>query len=298
MAAPHVAGAVALVQSRRIALSLAPMFPDDIKVLLQRTADRTIGNCPGGCGAGMLNAEAAVLSAPNAAPRLFAAGSLSMPAGTLIDAVSIRVAYQTDGNLVVYWHDWTPLWASNTGGRSCSASNCFGVFQTDGNLVLYQNGAPYWATHTQVPGGTLMLSSVEPHVVIYGADGTLRYSSSALMGVLAGTFTLRPPMSTYFAGGRITYQMDGYLTIYDTVGNLLWNTNVGPVACTPSSCLAAFQGDGNLVLYFNGVPYFATGTVDSRLMFVQATEPYLRILDNDNQVTYPPYPPWDPGCCW
>ena len=80
--------------------------------------------------------------AAHAARRLFAAGALSVPAGNLIDAVSIRVAYQTDGNLVIYRHDCTPLWALNTGGRSCSASSCTGVFQSDGNLVWYQNGAP------------------------------------------------------------------------------------------------------------------------------------------------------------
>jgi serine protease len=295
MAAPHVTGAVALVQSRRMALSMAPMFPDDIKVLLQRTADRPVGNCPGGCGAGLVNAEAAVLSAASAAPRLFAAGALTMPAGTVLDAVSIKVAFQTDGNLVVYRQDWAPLWSSGTWGRLCSASTCFAVFQSDGNLVLYQNNVPYWATHTQVPGGKLMFSSVEPHVVIYGPDETLRYTASAQFGALAGTFTLRPAMSTRFAGGFIAYQMDGNLTIYDDAGDQLWGTNLESMPCTASTCVAAFQADGNLVLYASGVPYFATNTVGSRLLVIQAAYPHLRIFDNSNQVSYPQ---WSPDCCW
>jgi subtilisin family serine protease len=289
MAAPHVTGVVALVQSRRNALSMAPMFPDDIKILLQRSADRTVGNCPGGCGSGIVNAEAAVVSAATAAPRLFAAGTLSMPAGTLIDAVSMKIAYQTDGNMVIYRQDWTPLWASNTSGLACSPSNCSGAFQSDGNLVLYQNGVPYWATNTVVPGAALMFSSVAPHVVIYGTDGTLRYSSSPLVGVIAGTFTLRPQMSTQFAGGRIAYGMDGNLAVYDSFGTPLWSTNTQPLTCAVSTCVAAFQSDGNLVLYFNGVPHFATGTVGARSLLVQATEPFLQILGNNNNVVWPLY---------
>ncbi|GAB3047546.1 S8 family serine peptidase [Stenotrophomonas tumulicola] len=60
MAAPHVAGVVALIQS----VSAVPRSTADIKDLLARTA-RAIpaAQCPGGCGPGILDADAAVREA-------------------------------------------------------------------------------------------------------------------------------------------------------------------------------------------------------------------------------------------
>lgn len=60
MAAPHVAGTVALVQSRRLALGLALYTPAQIESLLKSTAYPLPGTCSGGCGAGIINARAAV----------------------------------------------------------------------------------------------------------------------------------------------------------------------------------------------------------------------------------------------
>lgn len=60
MAAPHVAGTVALVQSRRLALGLALYTPAEIESLLKSTAYPLPGTCSGGCGAGIINARAAV----------------------------------------------------------------------------------------------------------------------------------------------------------------------------------------------------------------------------------------------
>jgi serine protease len=63
MAAPHVAGTVALVQSRRTALGLARYTPAQVETLLKNTAYALAGTCTGGCGAGIINARAAVDSA-------------------------------------------------------------------------------------------------------------------------------------------------------------------------------------------------------------------------------------------
>jgi serine protease len=60
MASPHVAGTVALVQSRRIALGLAVYTPAQVETLLKNTAYALAGTCSGGCGAGIVNAKAAV----------------------------------------------------------------------------------------------------------------------------------------------------------------------------------------------------------------------------------------------
>jgi serine protease len=63
MATPHVAGTVALVQSRRLALGLALYTPAEIEALLKSTAYPLAGACSGGCGAGIINARAAVEAA-------------------------------------------------------------------------------------------------------------------------------------------------------------------------------------------------------------------------------------------
>ena len=60
MASPHVAGAVALVQSRRLALGLAMYTPAQVEAQLKATAYALSGACSGGCGAGIINARALV----------------------------------------------------------------------------------------------------------------------------------------------------------------------------------------------------------------------------------------------
>ena len=60
MATPHVAGVVALMQSRRIAQGRALMTPAEVESTLKSTAYALAGACSGGCGAGIVNAKAAV----------------------------------------------------------------------------------------------------------------------------------------------------------------------------------------------------------------------------------------------
>lgn len=63
MAAPHVAGTVALVQSRRLALGQPLLSPSEVESLLKSTAYPLAGSCSGGCGAGIIDARRAVESA-------------------------------------------------------------------------------------------------------------------------------------------------------------------------------------------------------------------------------------------
>src|SRR5690606_38571120 len=68
MAAPHVAGVVALMQS----VAPSPRTPEQIEALLKQTARPLPGTCTGGCGAGIVDAAkavtAAMQNADNAAP--------------------------------------------------------------------------------------------------------------------------------------------------------------------------------------------------------------------------------------
>ena len=68
MAAPHVAGAVALVQSRRLALGLPMYTPAQVEAQLKATAYALAGACSGGCGAGIINAKALVDAAGGSTP--------------------------------------------------------------------------------------------------------------------------------------------------------------------------------------------------------------------------------------
>lgn len=56
MAAPHVAGVVALMQSA----ASTPLTPAQVESILKSTARPLPGACSGGCGAGIINAKAAV----------------------------------------------------------------------------------------------------------------------------------------------------------------------------------------------------------------------------------------------
>ena len=56
MAAPHVAGVVALMQ----AAAPSPLSPAQVESILKSTARPLPGTCSGGCGAGIVNAKAAV----------------------------------------------------------------------------------------------------------------------------------------------------------------------------------------------------------------------------------------------
>jgi serine protease len=100
MASPHVAGAVALTQSRRLALGQALYTPAAMEALLKSTAYPLSGACSGGCGAGIINAKALV----------DAAGGTTPPppppppptGGTLTKGVAVTGLAATTGNSLNY----------------------------------------------------------------------------------------------------------------------------------------------------------------------------------------------------
>src|SRR5690606_12574447 len=59
MAAPHVAGVVALMQS----VASTPLAPAQVESILKSTARPLPGSCSGGCGSGIVDAHAAVQAA-------------------------------------------------------------------------------------------------------------------------------------------------------------------------------------------------------------------------------------------
>lgn len=85
------------------------------------------------------------------------------------------LVYQSDGNLVLYAKDGTPLWASNTAGSN--AGVC--IMQHDGNLVIHDATAkPIWASGSdQHPGSALKVQN-DGNVVIYRSDATPVWASN------------------------------------------------------------------------------------------------------------------------
>jgi serine protease len=101
MASPHVAGAVALVQSRRLALGLPLYTPAEVEAQLKATAYALSGACSGGCGAGIIDARALVDAAGGSTPP--PPPPPPPPAGgTLTKGVAVTGLAATTGNSLNY----------------------------------------------------------------------------------------------------------------------------------------------------------------------------------------------------
>jgi pimeloyl-ACP methyl ester carboxylesterase len=82
--------------------------------------------------------------------------------------------YQTDGNLVLYRNDGTPLWASHTSGTAAGQA----AMQGDGNLVIYDTyGTPLWASHTNGYAGAWLQVETSGNVVVYAPGGAPVWST-------------------------------------------------------------------------------------------------------------------------
>lgn len=75
-----------------------------------------------------------------------------------------RMAFQGDGNLVIYSNDTgKPLWASNTGAGAYKL-----IMQHDGNLVIYdKEHRALWNTHTAGHGYSRLVMQQDGNLVIY-----------------------------------------------------------------------------------------------------------------------------------
>ena len=95
MAAPHVAGVVAMMQ----AVAPSPRTPEQIEALLKQSARKLPGECSGGCGAGIIDAakavELATQDADNAAPVAGFTANISNMSVTFTDS-----SRDSDGTIV------------------------------------------------------------------------------------------------------------------------------------------------------------------------------------------------------
>jgi hypothetical protein len=89
-----------------------------------------------------------VASASSLNGQMSAGQTLTAPSTITSSDGRFVLAIQADGNLVIYWSNGVPLWASNPGGHS--AAPYFLAMQGDGNLVIYKpaGGGALWASNT------------------------------------------------------------------------------------------------------------------------------------------------------
>jgi serine protease len=185
MAAPHVAGAAALLYATD-----ASITPDDVAAALVATARPLPGSCSGGCGAGIIDANAAIdfVSTGNQAPNAGFTHSENLLAVTFADA-----SIDSDGS-VVGW-DWD-----------------FG----DGNTSTTQNPA-----HTYAANGTYTVT------LTVTDDGGATDTASQNVTVDDGTPTNQPPEAsfTYLANLLAVTLTD---TSDDSDGNIVsWGWTFG-----------------------------------------------------------------------
>lgn len=88
----------------------------------------------------------------------------------------VILAFQGDGNLVLYDKQGTPLWWSGTVGQGAKA-----VFQADGNLAVYtQDSRTAWSSRTEGHNGASLVLRADGNMVIQ-QGGTVLWSSGTAM---------------------------------------------------------------------------------------------------------------------
>lgn len=156
---------------------------------------------------------------------------------------------QGDGNIVLYSR-FKPRWWSGINGSVDKL-----VMQADGNLVAYSsNMTPRWASGTDGNAGSTLRLQNDGNLVIYNTSGVPLWSSSTVSvpNYLSLTTPVLPQGSLYPGQSleavdrkyRFVFQGDGNVVLYKQ-GVALWATGTD----TKPSARLSMQSDGNVVLY-------------------------------------------------
>jgi len=165
-----------------------------------------------------------------------------------------RFTLQEDGNLV-YFDGNVPKWTSNTNGKSGS----YVIMQSDGNLVLYTSAnSPIWASGTNgyIGGPYRLVVGDEGTLIVYGQNNYPLWTAFRFKDTLFsyqkgvdGGDRLKRNESIKSLNDRfiLVMQDDGNLVIYDN-GRPIWATNTNG----KGGSYAVIQDDRNFVVYTDG----------------------------------------------
>ncbi|BDI05278.1 hypothetical protein [Sphaerotilus microaerophilus] len=207
-----------------------------------------------------------------------------------------QLAFQGDGNLVVYktypGTSARTLWASGTNGHS--SDTC--IMQGDGNLVLYDPGShAIWAAGTYGNPGSRVVMQDDGNLAIYRANNSPAWATNTVQNPVPGGppahgsqmqpgETLAKDQPIHSANGRyeFVFQSDGNLVLYKIYSThprrALWASGTngrGAVVCI-------MQGDGNLVIYDSDAhALWSSGTYNH-------AGSHLTVQDDGNVVIYQP----------
>ena len=177
----------------------------------------------------------------------------------------------SDGNLVLY-HGSQALWS--TGGAGAGA---YAVLQGDANFVVYgSDGTARWSSNTAgFPGANLVLQN-DSNLVIYHAGHPVWDWGSGYLGNQLNGWALGPGAFLLSPNHRyelIMQASDGNLVLYHG-SQALWSTGGAG-----AGAVAVMQGDGNFVVYNGGAAKWNSQTAGysgARLV----------LQDDDNLVIY------------
>jgi serine protease len=187
MATPHVAGVIALVQSRRAALSLAAYTPSEMEGLLKSSA-RAFPSTPSQpIGAGILNAKAAVDAAGGGAANVAPTANFSSTTSGLT-ATFTDSSTDSDGSIASRsWNfgDGTTSTATNP-SKTYSAAGTYSVV-----LTVTDNGGATNSVTKSVTVATSSGSVLTNGVAVTGLSAATGASVNYTMVVPAGATGLK-----------------------------------------------------------------------------------------------------------
>lgn len=195
------------------------------------------------------------------------------------------VRMQGDGNLVVYDSNETPLWASNTVGRS----NPTLQVEDSGDLVMYSGGRAVWRTNTAQrapepdrpgrPGGGSGGGSGG------GGGGYDRDRPWQGADVLRSGDELRndreDSISSARGDYRLTLRRSCELEVADSRG---WNARVrwsAGTAYAGRNCRLVLRNNGELILIADGRTIWGTGSSGRDAIAYVDRDGYLVVYDRD-----------------
>jgi hypothetical protein len=182
----------------------------------------------------------------------------------------------------VLYQNGVALWNSGTPGQNCGGQ-CFAAFQGDGNFVVYDGPTAIWNSRTGGnPGTQLVLSSQSPHIQIIGSNQSIFWADSYTFR--AGTLVLPQGASVNMGSAFLVMQGDG---LYQN-GAALWSSQTAGQMCGANQCLAAFQGDGNFVIYNGSTAIWTSNTAGNpgAQLMLSTQSPHIQIMGSNQSILW------------